>query len=245
MNVISPYRPTYQSQTLPSPSPSIEASSPEENTASPTDSVDFRPWKEHWAVGQPVSGIANFRYSRTLGTSELLEQAAEIPKEGVRAIYQLQRDSDSVKPVTAGEYAGASLAGALAGGIGGAGLGLTLQVAGVILGVFSAGFLMPTGVAVGGVAAAGAALGAIVAPLEARNNRDSYQSYGELAIGTLRREPSPEGPDRLTFFPNNRADRPVDLQDYSQAPSAPSDPGQKAWWDDAVHSHNHPLRYIG
>ena len=193
----------------------------------------FRPQKEHWAVGDQAQQLVNFQQDHLTDTRELLGKASDIPQNGVSASYRLQRNTSLMQPARLADYALTAAKGAAIGaGVGVAG-GLAMSFVAGVLEIVSLGTLTssaPAGLLAS--AAVGAALGAIVGPINESEKRSDYQRYGEDLPGKLRLEMSAAGQQQLIFYPQNNLDTPVNLNRYAEAPvGTNAGPGQ--WWDAA------------
>jgi hypothetical protein len=195
----------------------------------------YRPFKEHWAVGTFAGIPTDFTKDQLTNTQDLLDKSSTLPDTGLPASYNLQRNSPLLKPARFQDYALAAGKGAAGGaGVGLVG-GLALTFLSEILEIATLGGLTASS-APGLVAAAavGAAAGALIGPINEWETRSDYQTYGEILKGRLRPERDPQGHQQLVFYPNQNLEKPVALKPYAQAPIAPDRDVPKQWWDDAV-----------
>jgi hypothetical protein len=197
-----------------------------------------RPPREHWSVGKELQKGIDFQQDKLVSTADVLQRTADIPEDGVRAVYSFQRDCSRMKPATMKQYGMAAANGAAWGAVGGAACGLGLNLFGQLFEVFTLGMLGQShslGLVV--PALMGAAVGSFIGPANVHAEHADYPHYGESLGGTLKGEYGPDGQKHLRFYYGGVNQKPekVELEKFVEAPvvgggepgSMDADP---QWW---------------
>lgn len=196
-----------------------------------------RPPREHWNTGAKAFDLVDFQKDPLVSTADLLQQANDLPLEGVPASYTFQRDCAMMKPATAANYGSALVRGAAGGALVGALGGLALELMGGVFTIMTAGFFGHSqGIGLLVPAAVGSVVGAGISALDLRAEHQDYPHYGESISGNLRPEYGPDGQKHLFFHPRGELNDKVELEKFQNAPiieggEVGSDSGQ--WWQKA------------